>query len=230
MSSVHPLLRFTNEELLQQALTHSSYANENPHLELTDNERLEFLGDAILNFLSGQYLYRQYPPLGEDQMTRRRAALVDEKQLAQFALAIGLANRMRLGRGAIYAGGFQNENLLSSTFEAVVGAYFLDQDGDVEQVRPLVEQLFESVPLEILNSRSTIDVKNRFQEWVQANIGPMTPKYRTERVGGFDHAPEFTAQVYVNKTVYGEGRGSSKKAAEKQAAENALLHLSVNLD
>jgi ribonuclease-3 len=221
---VHKLLTFNNEKLLRQALTHRSYVNENPG-EMEHNERLEFLGDAILTFLSGEYLYQRHPEMGEDEMTRRRSALVDEKQLARFATEIGLDFRMRLGQGAIRDGGYQNPNLLSSTFEAVVGAYYLDNNRSIEAVYPLVEQLFNSVPEEILVSRSTIDSKNRFQEWAQANGATTPPKYVTEKIGGMDHAPEFIAKVYVGDKLYGEAKGRSKKDAEKQAAEDALAKL-----
>lgn len=220
---MHPLLNFRNETLLRQALTHRSYTNENPGEP--HNERLEFLGDAILDFLSGDYLYRQQPALGEDEMTRRRSALVDEQQLAQFAIAAGLDIRMRLGRGAIQEGGFQNPNLQSSTFEAVVGAYYLDRDRDIEAVRPIVESLFASVTPTTVEHRSTVDPKNRFQEWVQTTLGSMLPEYVTERVGGPDHAPEYLARVMVKGQIYGQGRGCGKKTAQKQAAEDALSKL-----
>ncbi|MGQ9871623.1 ribonuclease III [Leptodesmis sp.] len=221
---MHKLLTFKDEKLLRQALTHRSYINENPG-EIGDNERLEFLGDAILNFISGEYLYQRYPEIAEDEMTRRRAALVDEKQLAKFAIEVGLDFRMRLGQGAIRDGGYQNPNLLSSTFEAVVGAYYLDHDRDIAAIRPLIEELFDAVPAGVVAVRSCIDPKNRFQEWVQANVAPTHPRYITEKVGGTDHAPEFFSKVYVGDKLYGEGKGRSKKEAEKQAAEVALTKL-----
>lgn len=221
---MHKLLTFKDERLLRQALTHRSYMNENPG-ETGDNERLEFLGDAILNFISGEYLYQRHPEMGEDEMTRRRAALVDEKQLAKFAIEVGLDFRMRLGQGAIRDGGYQNPNLLSSTFEAVVGAYYLDHDRDIAAIRPLIEELFDAVPAGVVAVRSYIDPKNQFQEWVQANVAPTPPQYITEKVGGTDHAPEFVSRVYVGDKLYGEGKGRNKKEAEKQAAEDALTKL-----
>ncbi len=220
---MHKLLIFNDEKLLRRSLTHRSYVNENPE-ENGDNERLEFLGDAILNFISGEYLYRVHPELGEDQMTRRRSALVDERQLARFATEVGLDFRMRLGQGAIRDGGYQNPNLLSSTFEAVVGAYYLDHDRDIETLRPLVEQLFDSVPPDVTVVRSSVDSKNRFQEFAQAN-GATIPKYITEQIGGADHAPEFASRVYVGTQLYGEGKGRNKRDAEKQAAEDAISKL-----
>lgn len=221
---MHKLLIFNDEKLLRRALTHRSYVNENPE-ESGHNERLEFLGDAILNFISGEYLYKRHPEMGEDKMTRRRAALVDEKQLARFATEVGLDFRMRLGQGAIREGGYQNPNLLSSTFEAIVGAYYLDQNRDIEALRPLIEELFDSVPQEVIVVRSDVDSKNKFQEFAQANGATTPPKYLTEKIGGTDHAPEFVSKVYVGEKLYGEGRGRSKKEAEKAAATDALTKL-----
>jgi ribonuclease III len=222
---MHKLLIFHNEKLLRQALTHRSYVHENPG-EGEHNERLEFLGDALLNFLSGEYLYSCHPEMGEDELTRRRSALVDEKQLAKFAEEVGLDFRMRLGKGAIRDGGFQNPNLLSSTFEAVLGAYYLDNDSNIEAVRAIIEPLFDSVDSKhIVVSRSNVDSKNRFQEWVQRNVTPNPPKYFTEQIGGPSHAPEFIAKVLVDEKFYGEGKGRNKKEAEKAAAEDALTKL-----
>lgn len=221
---MHKLLIFNDEKLLRRALTHRSYVNENPE-ETGHNERLEFFGDAILNFISGEYLYQLHPEMGEDEMTRRRSALVDEKQLARFATEVGLDFRMRLGQGAIKEGGYQNPNLLSSTFEAVVGAYYLDHDRNIETLRPLVEELFDSVPQDIVVVRSSIDSKNKLQEFAQVNGATAPPKYVTEKMGGTDHAPEFVSRVYVNDKLYGEGKGRSKKDAEKKAADDALSKL-----
>ena len=221
---MHKLLMFNDEKLLRQALTHRSYVSENPR-EGGDNERLEFLGDAILNFLSGEYLYKIYPELGEDEMTRRRAALVDEKQLAIFATEIGLDFRMRLGQGAMRDGGYQNPNLLSSAFEAVIGAYYLDSNQDIEILRPLIKQLFDAVPKGLMAVRSNVDSKNKFQEFAQANGAKNPPCYVTEKLGGPDHAPDFISKVYVDEKLYGQGQGRSKKDAEKQAAEDAIAKL-----
>ncbi|MEH2089319.1 ribonuclease III [Nostoc sp.] len=226
---MHKILIFKNEKLLRQALTHRSYVNEHPG-EGEHNERLEFLGDAILNFLSGKYLYEKHAEKGEDELTRRRSALVDEKQLAKFAIEVGLDFRMRLGQGAIRDGGYQNPNLLSSTFEAVIGAYYLDNKSDdnksdIEEVRKIVEPLFNSVPENIVVSRSNVDSKNRFQEWVQSHVTPNPPIYETEQIGGPSHAPIFVARVLVDAKEHGTGTGRNKKDAEKAAAEDALAKL-----
>jgi ribonuclease III len=221
-TELHQLLNFRNERLLRQALTHRSYVNENSG-EL-HNERLEFLGDALLTFISGDYLYDRYPEIAEDEMTRRRSALVDEKQLAKFALEVGLDFRMRLGNGMIRDGGFQNPNLLSSTFEAVVGAYYLDHERDIEPLRPIIESLFDSAPLKAAGVRSNVDSKNQLQEWAQIRFGTL-PRYETTRIGGPDHAPEYLAKVYIDSRLFGEGKACGKKEAEKRAAENALARL-----
>ncbi|MEW6496788.1 MAG: ribonuclease III [Cyanobacteriota bacterium] len=221
---MHKLLTFRDEKLLRRALTHRSYVNENPGVGEENNERLEFLGDALLTFITGEYLYKHRPELTEEQMTRRRAALVDEKQLAKFAIEIGLDLRMRLGKGAIREGGFTNPNLLSSTFEAVIGAYYLDNNSDINAVRPHVEELFDSVPDSIVVARSDVDSKGRFQQVVLADIDSTPPKYVTVQAGGLPHAPEFIAKVFVGEKEWGEGKGRSKKEAEKAAAEAALAN------
>jgi ribonuclease-3 len=222
--NMHKLLTFRDEKLLRKALTHRSYVNENPG-EGEHNERLEFLGDALLNFLSGEYLFRHHPERGEDELTRRRSALVDEKQLAKFAIEVGLDFRIRLGKGAIRDGGYQNPNLLSSTFEAVIAAYYLDKNSDIEAVRAIIEPLFDSVPENIVVSRSNVDSKNRLQEWVQINVTPNPPKYEAVQIGGLSHAPEFLAKVFVGEKEFGQGKGRNKKDAEKAAAEDAIAKL-----
>ncbi|OCQ90228.1 ribonuclease III [Nostoc sp. MBR 210] len=214
--------------LSDQALTHRSYVNEHPEKE--HNERLEFLGDAILNFLSGEYLYSHHQEKGEDELTRRRSALVDEKQLATFAEEAGIDFMMRLGRGAILDKGRKNPNLLSSTFEAAVGAYYIYKKHDIKAVRAMVEPLFDSVPEQIVVIRSNVDSKNRLQEWVHSQNITTPPKYKTSPVPGLpDHAPEFTAKVFVegyeqllDKII---GKGRNKKEAEKDVAEKALKWL-----
>ena len=221
--TVKELFIFKDENLLRMALTHRSYVHENPNIE-EDNERLEFLGDAILNFLSGSYLYRQHSELREDELTRRRAALVDEKQLANFAIALELDTQILLGKGALRDGGNKSDNLLSCAFEAMIGALYLDRNCNVEAMRPAEEALFSSVPPELVNTRSDLDAKNRLQEWVQSYIGHTLPRYVTEKVGGTDHTPEFASKVYVSDRLYGHSlrNFSSKKEAERAAAIDAL--------
>jgi ribonuclease III len=227
---MHKILELRNKKLLQQALTHRSYVNENPG-EGEHNERLEFLGDALLNYLSGEYLYNRHPEKGEDELTRRRSALVDEKQLAKFAIEVGLDSKMLLGKGAIKDGGYKNPNLLSSTFEAVIGAYYLDNDSQIEAVRAIIEPLFDSVSEQMMGYCSNVDSQNRFQQWALAsenihfNPERKPPDYITIAESGEPHAREFTVEVRVNCKVYGVGKGRRRQDARKAAAEDALAKL-----
>jgi ribonuclease III len=160
--------------------------------------------------------------MAEGEMTRRRTALVDEEQLAKFAIEMELDSKMLLGHGARLDGGCLNPNLLSSTFEAVVGAYYLDKGCDIDAIQPLIDELFDSVPQGASISYSTIDPKSEFQILVQKNGVTIPPKYDTERIGGEDHRPKFRSKVYACDILYGEGTGGNKKQAQKQAAEMAL--------
>jgi len=216
---------FQDDALLQRSLTHSSYINEHPEFG-EDNERLEFLGDAILNFLSGEFLYKRYPEKPEGELTPLRSALVDEPQLAKFAIALNLGPLMHLGRGAEINGGRENPNLLSSTFEAVVGAYFLDTGSNIEQVRDFIEPLFQAVVDQLVISAAQINFKSRFQAWALAEVGE-NPKYIIIAQSGPDHAREFTAEVRVADHKYGEGKGHRKQDAEKSAAKQALEALGL---
>ncbi len=222
-------LPFQDASLLNQALTHRSYLYENPKAVSEDNELLEFLGDALLTFLSAEYLYRDYSKKSEGELTCIRSALVDNAQLANFAIGLDIGKWMRLSKGEATSGGSAKESLLSNTFEAIIGAYFLDSG--IEAVRDFVERLFTPVVEEIISSQPEpdsnilVDPKNRFQEWVHQNIGPITPQYITIQEAGPDHAKEFSVEVRVNSKVYGKGSGRSKKEAEKRAAEVALKKL-----
>lgn len=213
-----------DEKLLRQALTHRSYVNEHPDAG-EHNERLEFLGDAVLGFLVGELLYKRYPDINEAQLTRLRSNLVDEKQLAKFATQLGIGEQMRLGKGAIKEGGRENPSLLSDTFEAYIAAYFLESG--VDAVRNFVEPLFKSVadsivfPQSNTDSKSLVDSKGRFQQWALAKF-VQNPEYIIIAESGPDHAKEFTAEVQVKGKVYGVGKGRRKQDAEKQAAEAAL--------
>ena len=216
---------FRDHALLQRSLTHSSYINEHPDAG-EDNERLEFLGDAVLNFLSGEFLYKRYPDKPEGELTPLRSALVDEPQLAKFAIALDLGPLMRLGRGAEINGGRENPNLLSSTFEALIGAYFLDTGSNIELVRAYVEPLFQAVMDYLMVSAAQVNFKSRFQAWALAEVGE-NPKYAIIDQSGPDHAREFTAEVRVAEHKYGEGRGRRKQDAEKSAAKQALEALGL---
>ncbi|WP_013320483.1 ribonuclease III [Gloeothece verrucosa] len=216
---------FKNQQLWLCALTHRSYINEHSGIN-EHNERLEFLGDAILAFVAGEFLYQRYPHLSEAQLTRLRAKLVDETQLARFAVQLGIGELMRLGKGAIKDGGRENPALLSDTFEAIIGAYYLD--AGVDAVRNFVHPLFQSVAdilmvsqSEVATTKNLLDAKNRFQQWALAEFS-QNPEYIIIEESGPDHAKEFTAQVKVQGIVYGVGRGRRKQEATKAAAEEAL--------
>jgi ribonuclease-3 len=228
---LHELLEqipFQNALLLYRALTHRSYVFENPTQTEGDNEQLEFLGDSVLEFLAGDYLYEQYPGRSEGELTKRRSNLVDNLQLAKFATKLNLGRWIRLGRGEEAQGGRTRSSLLSNTFEAVIGAYY--RDSGVEAVRELVKPLFNSVienPVFQDATPETLgDAKGRFQHWAQTNHQQI-PDYPVTNESGADHAKVFTVEVRVNGIVYGQGTGKSKKEADKQAAANALRKLGL---
>jgi ribonuclease-3 len=218
---------FNNPSLLDCALTHRSYVNENRGAT-EHNERLEFLGDAVLGFVVGELLYRRYPELSEAQLTRLRSRLVDEPQLAKFAAQLGIGEIMRLGQGAIKDRGRENPSLLSDTFEAMVGAYFLDSG--IEAVQEFVRSLFEDaindlvMPESRVVSVTIIDVKNRLQQWALATHQEV-PEYFLIGESGPDHGKEFTFGVRIKGQIYGTGKGRRKQDATKIAAENALKQL-----
>jgi ribonuclease-3 len=220
----YPLPPIQNQQLLDHALTHRSYANEAPQ-EIEDNERLEFLGDAVLGFAIAALLFKHYPQTSEAQLTRLRATLVDEAQLANFARQLGLGSKMKLGRGTLKDGGQDKPSLLSDTFEAVIAAYFLDTG--IDAVRDYLEPLFLPVAQTLMNQGTEaapvnlVDAKNRFQQWSLACFGK-NPDYTIVAESGPDHAKEFTAEVYVEGKHYGTGKGHRKQEAEKQAALAAL--------
>ncbi|MCL2081951.1 MAG: ribonuclease III [Oscillospiraceae bacterium] len=203
---------FKNTNILQAALTHSSWVNENGG---EHNERLEFLGDSILGFLSAEYLYQNNPGISEGELTRMRAGHVCEQTLAQAARKIELGKYLRMGRGELAGGGAERDSLLSDGFEAVLGAIYLD--GGIEPCRDLVYRELMLTPMTI----STQDAKTRLQELVQAE-GSLSPEYRLVSEEGPDHQKVFTCQVYVDGICRGQGRGKSKKAAEQVAAATAI--------
>ena len=217
-------LPFANIGLLTRALTHRSYMNEHRDA-LEDNERLEFLGDAVLDFLVGAWLYNRFPEMAEGYLTRMRAALVGNQQLAEFARLIQLGSAMRLGRGEAESGGRERFALLGSTFEAVVGAIYLDRG--IPTVRQFVEPLLETAVQQILAARRDHDPKSLLQEWSQGRgYGP--PLYATVSDSGPDHDKCFEVEVIIDGMAYGRGSGHSKQAAAKDAARQALDSLELD--
>lgn len=214
---------FKQENLWLQALTHRSYANENPGNE--HNERLEFLGDAILQFVVGNFLYQRYPHFAEAELTRLRSQLVDEVQLAKFAQILKIGEFIRLGNGAKKSGEQQNPSLLSDTLEAIIGAYFLD--AGLEPVREFIHTLLLGVVEDFQTTNSPnfknnlVDVKNQLQQWALAEFGVL-PEYFLIDETGPDHAREFIFGVRIRDKVYAQGKGVRKQEATKAAAIAAL--------
>jgi len=210
---------FNTPALLECALTHSSYANEHPEEQIADNERLEFLGDAVLDFVSGAWLFEQFPEYDEGRLTSIRAALVRVSTLARFARQVGLPERLRLGKGEIDTGGRDRDNILGDAFEALLGALYLDQG--IEAARDFVVPLLAQATPAIIQAKLDRDAKSRLQEWSQGVLG-VTPRYRLVAAEGPDHARVFTVEVQLGDLVAGIGRGSSKQIAEQLAARAAL--------
>ncbi len=204
--------------LLTRALTHRSYVNEHQEA-LEDNERLEFLGDAVLDFVAGAWLYNHFPEMAEGELTRMRSAMVCTEQLAEFARSYDLGSAMRLGNGEDSAGGRQKDVLLCATFEALVGALFLESD--ITTIQRLVHPLLEQVSERLILSPDSRDPKSRLQEWSQGQkLG--IPKYVTISTNGPDHLRTFEIEVQINGTAYGRGSGHNKQTAERAAALAAI--------
>jgi ribonuclease-3 len=214
--------RFINVNHLHRAITHPSYINEHPEEKICDNQRLEFLGDATLDFVIGAWIFHKYPDFDEGRMTRLRASLVRTETLAQFAKEVGIGKALRLGRGEEEAGGREREANLCDAFEAVVGALYLD--GGLKAVEAFVEPLVIPAAEQTLIAKADQDAKSRLQEWSQAELGA-TPRYRIVAEKGPDHAKVFEAEVLLSKQVAGRGSGHSKQAAEQAAAQQACEEL-----
>lgn len=213
-------LVFADISLLSRALTHRSYLNENAGDVVEDNERLEFLGDAVLDFVVSGWMYHRYPEMREGELTRLRSSFVRTEQLAAFARQIDLGKALRLGRGEEASGGRERDTLLCDAFEALIGALYLDQG--VEAVAAFVKPFLESVEDEaLLNDR---DPKSRLQEVVQRQGGP-PPTYRVVSVSGPDHQRVFEVIVEVNGQEMGRASGPSKRVATQRAARDALQQM-----
>jgi ribonuclease-3 len=209
--------RFADPALLRGALTHPSYAHDRG--EGLGNERLEFLGDAVLGLVVGQLLYERYPDWPEGHLTRARASLVNAGALADRARALQLGERARLGRTELRSGGAEKERILANLFEAVVGALYLD--GGVGCVFELVRREFGAA-LDSGDAAHARDPKTRFQEWAHATHR-RTPRYRAERDSGIEDAGDrFEVSVLLEDEVWGRGTGRTKRAAERAAARHAL--------
>jgi len=214
-------LPFTDLFLLTRALTHRSYMNEHADA-VEDNERLEFLGDAVLNFVVGAWLYEHYPEMPEGDLTRMRSALVDTKQLAVNATRLNLGPAMRLGRGEIQSGGRTRPALLCNTFEALIGALYLQ--AGIQYIQEFMGDLCTQYADAILDTHKNEDPKSKLQEWSQGQVLG-TPLYVIKNITGPEHAKLFEIDALIDGKIYGSGSGASKQLAEKVAAAEALKTL-----
>ncbi len=214
-------LHFKNQELLQTAFVHRSYINEHKASKREHNERLEFLGDAVLELAVTEYLYKNFPN-PEGDLTNWRSALVKRETLAQVAGELGLGKLLFLSRGEEHSGGREKSYLLANTLEALIGVIYLEFS--YAKARDFIHQfLIKHLP-GILKAGSHIDPKSRFQEMIQEKTG-VTPNYKVLHEAGPDHDKAFTMGAYVEERLVGKGSGSSKQIAEQRAAEDALKRL-----
>ena len=212
--------RFQNITLVQNALTHSSYANEHWHNSLMSNERLEFLGDSVLGMVVAEYLYRNFPDRPEGELTRMRADMVCEQALALVAERIGLGKHLLLGRGEEQSGGRNRASILADAVESVIAAMFLD--GGMEAAKSFIDRfVLCDVPVTKLHNA---DYKTALQEKVQEKKNQVLA-YALVGESGPDHDKRFEVQVSLNGEVVGTGTGSSKKRAEQDAARDAMAKL-----
>lgn len=216
---------FNNPATLEQALIHTSYVNENPGGVPGSNERLEFLGDAVLDFIVAEKLYQDYPLITEGDMTRFRSALVRRNALARVASELGIGDYLYLGKGEEAGGGRQKAINLEGALEAIVAAVYLDRGMEIVRdfiLKSILKELSETVALNI-----EVDYKSKLQEFVQSRQ-KSAPVYQVVETLGPAHEREFTVEVTVGGTVLGCGSGRNKKLAETEAARLALIRLSVD--
>lgn len=210
---------FQNRALLENALTHSSYANENKHTGAQSNERLEFLGDSVLGMVTADYLYRVHPDLPEGDLTRTRAALVCEGSLVEVAQQLELGTYLKLGKGEDAGGGRERPSIVADAVEAVLAAVYLD--GGIGSARKIIQRFILDREEEKSGSR---DYKTALQELVQRESGQVLA-YRLVGSTGPDHAKRFQVEVELNGAPVGAGEGRSKKEAEQMAARAAISRL-----
>lgn len=212
-------IEFKNKELLTRAFTHRSYLNENPNLNLRHNERLEFLGDAVLELVVTEYLYENYPDKPEGELTTWRAALVNAKMLSEVAKSLHFNDFLLMSRGEGQEEGKARDYILANTMEAFIGALYLDQGLEICE-KFIEERILSRLPV-ILTEKLFEDAKSRFQELAQEKTG-ITPTYQVLDEWGPDHEKNFRVGVVLQNEVIAEGRGTSKQEAEQDAASQAL--------
>ena len=214
-------IKFNDIALLQQACTHRSYLNENRGYKLEHNERLEFLGDAVLELVVTEYLYQNFPnPEGE--MTNWRASLVNGEMLAKISKELGIEEYLLMSRGEAKDTGRARQYILANAFEALVGAIYLDQkENGYEEAKKFILKNVVFRLDEIIKNKLYLDPKSRFQESAQEKVG-ITPSYRVLEEAGPDHNKKFKVGVYLNDELVAEGEGPSKQEAQRMAAVNGL--------
>jgi ribonuclease III len=212
------LPKFINQQLLQNAFIHRSYLNETKE-KIESNERLEFLGDSILSFVVSDHLYKTYPDFDEGILTNLRSLVVNTKSLAKAAQALDFGNKLMLSRGEEESNGRKNESLLANTFEAFIGALFMDQG--IDAVRTFLQQTIIPQIEEFVQKKVFKDPKSLLQEYVQSKK-QNSPIYKVLHEEGPAHAKTFTIGVFVENAQVGEGVGHSKQEGEERAAEQAL--------
>jgi ribonuclease III len=220
-----PGIVLSDGQLLQIALTHRSFCKEHPERagHLPSNERMEFLGDAVLNMVASEWLYQRFPESSEGDLSLLRSALVRMKTLARFAREFNLGDYARLSRNEENRNGRNRDALLADLFEAVLGALYLDRGLDA--VRAFLAPLFERETARVLAGEADVDYRTLLQQTLQAEQGE-SPTYRTIDEHGPPHAPQFTVEVLCGEVCLGVGKGSSKQLASQEAARVALEMLS----
>lgn len=213
---------FKNHELLKEALTHRSYLNEYKNQKIESNERLEFLGDAVLSFIVSSWLFEKFPNFPEGKLTSLRSGLVNTNALAKIGQKLKIGEYLLLSRGEKEAGGQRNPTLLANTLEALIGALFLDQK--IENVKSFIINNFKELLDEIVSSGRLKDYKSLLQEKAQAKVG-QSPTYKIIKEEGPEHNKIFTVNVLIEKQTLAQGVGKSKQKAEQEAAKKALENL-----
>lgn len=211
---------FQDKEILRQAFTHRSYLNENKNVSWGHNERLEFLGDAVLELIITDYLYKTYPEKAEGEMTALRSALVKADTLSSVGVDMGIGEHILLSRGEAKDLGRARQYILANAVEAVLGATYLDQGYDA--VKNVIEKFVIPKIETIVREGLTIDSKSKFQAQAQEHLG-VTPSYKTIKETGPDHDKHFTVGVYLRDDLVATGEGDSKQVAEQNAAKLALI-------
>lgn len=214
-------IEFNDISLLERALTHRSFLNENRSVDKS-NERLEFLGDAVLELIVSDYLFREYPNRPEGELTSFRSAIVRTESLAEASRELNFGKYLRLAKGEEESGGRDKDYILANTFEAILGAIYIDQG--YQECKDLVTKILISKIDHIVEHRLDIDGKTKIQEMAQAKLGK-TPTYVVLQETGPDHDKEFIVGVKIGKKILGKGKGTSKQRAEEAAAQKAIEYL-----